>query len=125
MRWQLAGDWPVGPTLIPTGTVLDGATPGGVISLSFRRTEAFRFFKRSAALTRSPVVNPSVNRFAVDPSCAQSRSTTASDRTVPARRASHDVVTQRAPLPAERAGLFTDGLIERPLRPAITKINLT
>ena len=28
MRWQLAGDWPVGPTLIPAGTVLDGATPG-------------------------------------------------------------------------------------------------
>jgi hypothetical protein len=26
MRWQLAGDWPVGPTLIAGGTVVDGVT---------------------------------------------------------------------------------------------------
>jgi hypothetical protein len=35
MRWQLAGDWPVGPAVIPAGTVLTGVVgPDGELSVS-------------------------------------------------------------------------------------------
>jgi len=29
MRWQLGGDWPVGPCLVPVGTVLSGVARDG------------------------------------------------------------------------------------------------
>jgi len=35
MKWQLAGDWPVGPAVIPAGTVLTGVLgPDGKLVVS-------------------------------------------------------------------------------------------
>ena len=35
MKWQLAGDWPVGPAVIPAGTVLTGVVgPDGELVVS-------------------------------------------------------------------------------------------
>jgi hypothetical protein len=35
MKWQLAGDWPVGPAVIPAGTVLTGVVgPDGKLVVS-------------------------------------------------------------------------------------------
>jgi len=61
MRWQLAGDWPVGPVLIPTGTVLSGvAGPDGEL------VEAPKWNNGSIAL---PMPMP-INAMALDQEAA-------------------------------------------------------
>jgi hypothetical protein len=61
MRWQLNGDWPVGPVLIPTGTVLSGvAGPDGEL------VEAPKWNNGSIAL---PMPMP-INAMALDQEAA-------------------------------------------------------
>jgi len=61
MRWQLAGDWPVGPVLIPTGTMLSGvAGPDGEL------VEAPKWNNGSIAL---PMPMP-INAMALDQEAA-------------------------------------------------------